>query len=65
MADAQDQGALRREVLALKDDLLVLADRLAPIDSEAVLAVLRARSAMFEAWTILCTPPGEDEDDDH
>lgn len=60
---AQDLPALRREILACKDMLIDLAFRLEPIDPEAAASLRRARSATFEAWTILCGPP--DDDDDH
>lgn len=54
----------RREVHDIKEQLVGLLVKLAPADADASAAVTRARSAMFEAWTILCMPP-EDDDDDH
>lgn len=57
---------LRRETYDLKELLVALLVRLAPADPEAAAAITRARSAVFEAWTILCLPPEyEDEDHDH
>jgi len=55
---------LRRETYDLNEQLVGLLVRLMPADKDAAAAVTCARSAMFEAWTILCTPP-EDDDDDH
>ena len=55
---------LRRDAYDLKEQLIGMLVRLAPADKDAAAAVTRARSAMFEAWTILCVPP-EDDDDDH
>ncbi len=56
--------ALRRETYAANDALVDLIVRITPIDPAAADAIKRARSSLFEAWTILCTPP-DDEDDDH
>ena len=55
--------ALRRETHDLNDSLADLLDRVEPVDEDAALCVRRARMALFEAWTMLCTPPEEDEDD--
>lgn len=64
MQDGHDDlGTLRRRILALKDDVLALAPDVSDADAEAGRSVLRARNALFEAWTILAGPPEEDEDD--
>jgi hypothetical protein len=55
---------LRRETYDVNEALVDLIIRLTPVDASAANAVKKARSALFEAWTILCTPP-DDEDDDH
>jgi hypothetical protein len=55
--------ALRRETHDCNAALADLADRLDAVDGAAASAVKRARSALFEAWTILCVPP--DDEDDH
>ena len=54
---------LRRETHDFNAGLAVLAERLDAVDGAAACAVKRARSALFEAWTILCAPP--DDEDDH
>jgi hypothetical protein len=59
----QDRVALRREALAMKDAAIHFAARLSGVDEEARDAVHRARLALFEAWTMLCTPPEDDDDD--
>lgn len=59
-----ERVALRRETHDLNEQLIQLLVRLTPADPGAAAAVTRARSALFEAWTILCMPP-EDDDDDH
>ena len=65
LADTQQQReTLRRATRDLNGQVMDLYDKLDGFDSEAADAVRRARSALFEAWTILCTPP-EDEDEDH
>ena len=56
--------ALRRETYEANDALVDLIVRITPIDRAAAEAIKRARSSLFEAWTILCTPP-DDDDDDH
>ena len=61
--DGEDLGDLRRRILALKDDVIALAPDVVAVDAEAGLSVHRARTALFEAWTILAGPPEEDEDD--
>jgi hypothetical protein len=58
----EERVAMRREAYELKDALIMLQTRLAKVDPIASAAVGQARSSMFEAWTILCVPP---EDDDH
>ena len=61
-----ERTQLRRETYDLKEHLFALLVRLVPADPEAAAAIMRARSAVFEAWTILCMPPeSEDEDHDH
>lgn len=62
--DEQRRVALRRETYDANDALVDLVVRLTPIDPVAADAIKRARSSLFEAWTILCTPP-DDDDDDH
>jgi hypothetical protein len=63
--DANDQQriALRRETHDFNAGLAELADKLDAVDGAAASAVKLARSALFEAWTILCVPP--DDEDDH
>ncbi len=58
-----ERVALRREAYDLKEQAVNLLIRVTPVDADAVAALIRARSALFEAWTILCAPP--DDDDDH
>lgn len=53
---------LRRETHDLNDLLDALAGRLDKVDPAAAVAVRQARSALFEAWTILCAAPEDDED---
>ncbi len=55
---------LRREVYDFNEALVNLIIRLTPHDPFAAAAIKQARSSLFEAWTILCTPP-DDHDDDH
>ena len=58
---------LRRAAHDLKDeviDLFYKLDRLEGFE-DAAAAVRRARLALFEAWTILCFPPDEDDDEEH
>lgn len=54
--------ALRRETHDLNDNVAVLAAKIQTIDVEAARAIERAYIALFEAWTILCAPPQDDED---
>lgn len=58
-----DVPALRREILACKDALIDLSAKVDLLDGNAALSLKRARSMVFEAWTILCGPP--EDDDDH
>lgn len=58
-----NRSSLRREAYDLKDACIELANRALPVDDLAAAAILRARYALFEAWTILCNPP--EEEDDH
>lgn len=55
------RALLRREAYELKDACIYLADRAKPVDAEAADAIQRARYALFEAWTILCNPPEEED----
>ena len=64
MTDDELRIALRRETYDVNEALVDLIVRLTPVDASAASAVKKARSALFEAWTILCTPP-DDDDDDH
>lgn len=65
MADSQQQREiLRRATRDLNGQVMDLFDKLDGFDADAADAIRRARSALFEAWTILCTPP-EEEDEDH
>ena len=34
-------------------------------DIDAARSMVRARAALFEAWTILVGPPEKDDDEDH
>ncbi|KMS51651.1 hypothetical protein V474_03205 [Novosphingobium barchaimii LL02] len=56
---------LRRATHDFNESLVDLVVRLTPVDGDAAAAVKRARSALFEAWTILCSPPEDDDDHDH
>jgi len=58
----QTRMALRREVHDLNQALVDILIKLPEVDTNAASAVHSARMALFDAWTILCTPP-EDEDD--
>jgi hypothetical protein len=64
LADDEHRIALRRETYDVNEALVDLIVRLTPIDPSTASAVKKARSSLFEAWTILCTPP-DDDDDDH
>ena len=65
MADSQQQReTLRRATRDINGQVMDLYDKLDGFDDDAADAVRRARSALFEAWTVLCTPP-EEEDEDH
>jgi hypothetical protein len=55
---------LRREIYDANEALVDLIVRLTPIDGQAAAAIKQARASLFHAWTILCTPP-DDPDDDH
>ena len=57
--------SLRRAAYDAKEALVDLVVRLTPVDPGAARAVRQARSALFEAWTILCMPPDDGDDDDH
>lgn len=59
------RAKLRREAYELKDACIFLANRAKPVVPEAAEAIQRARYALFEAWTILCNPPEEEDDHDH
>ena len=63
---AKDRTALRRATYEFNQGLIDLAYDLDSTDAAAAAAVRTARLALFEAWTILCVPPSDDEDDhDH
>lgn len=62
ISDSERVG-LRREAYLLKEQAVNLLIRVIPVDADAAAALIRARSALFEAWTILCAPP--EDDDDH
>ncbi len=55
--------ALRQNILALKDEVMALTVDVAALDGNAGRSMLRARAALFEAWTILVGPPEEDDED--
>jgi hypothetical protein len=61
-ATAHDRNALRREAYEFKEALAAFADKLEASDEAAAGLVKRARSALFEAWTILCEQPDDEED---
>ncbi len=61
--DDDARVVLRREAYDLKEQVLALALRLRGADTGAALALERAHNALFEAWTILCMPPDDHEDD--
>ncbi len=56
---------LRREVYDANEALVDLIIRLTPHDPAAGAAIKKARSYLFEAWTILCVPPDDHDDEDH
>ncbi len=62
MIDSERAG-LRRETYDLNERLVALVTRLGAADPAAAASLTCARSALFEAWTILCVPP--EDDDDH
>jgi hypothetical protein len=63
MALSEDATVLlRHRILDLKDEVLALVPEVTSVDSEAGRSMVRARAALFEAWTILVGPPDEDED---
>jgi hypothetical protein len=62
--DDEKRVALRRETYDFNEALVDLIVRLTPHDPSAAAAIKQARAALFEAWTILCIPP-DDHDDDH
>ena len=55
--------ALRRQTHAISDSLADLSLELTSFAPDAGAAVNHARSAVFAAWTMLCVPPDEHEDD--
>jgi hypothetical protein len=55
--------SLRRTTHDLNDTVFELLSKVEPISPEAARAIDRAHTALFEAWTYLCTPPGEDDED--
>jgi hypothetical protein len=55
--------AVRQKILGLKDEVVALFGDVAAIDAHAAQSMMRARAALFEAWTLLVGPPEEDEDD--
>ena len=61
---ADEMVALRRQILALKDEVFALLPEVAGHDPDAGRSLMRARAALFEAWTLLVGPP-EEEDEDH
>jgi len=63
MSDADTiRARFRREAYDVKELLFDFADRLETVDGEAARTVHRVRLAQFEAWTILCVPPDDEED---
>lgn len=62
--DDELRVALRRETYDANEALVDLIIRLTPHDPAAARAIKQARSCLFEAWTILCVPP-DDHDDDY
>ena len=54
---------LRRRTYDINDDLVTLVDALEATEPSAAEAVMRARSALFEAWTILCEHQADDDED--
>jgi hypothetical protein len=55
---------LRREAYDLKEKVAEFATKLRPLSTDASNAVDKAHAAFFEAWTVLCIPP-DDHDDEH
>lgn len=63
--DDEQRIAFRRETYDANEALVDLIVRLTPHDPAAANAIKQARSNLFEAWTILCVPPDDHEDEDH
>jgi hypothetical protein len=61
--DEERRVALRRTILDFKEEIHALAGEIEPFASDAAESLRAARSSLFEAWTILCGPP--EDDDDH
>lgn len=57
-----DLRAVRREIYKLKNACIDLAFDVQDANPEAAQSIQRARNALFEAWTLLCSQH-EDEDD--
>ncbi len=55
---------LRRTTHDLNDTVFELGHQVQSVSPDAAAAIDRAHTALFEAWTYLCTPP-EDDADDH
>ncbi len=60
---AEMRVAMRRETYDLKEKTLEFTTRLRVLDAVAADAAARAYLALFEVWTILCTPPNDDDDE--
>ena len=56
------RATLRRTTHDLNDTVWELGTKVQSISPEAALAIDRAHTALFEAWTYLCTPAEDDED---
>jgi hypothetical protein len=63
--DDDQRIVFRREVYDANQALVDLIVRLTPHDPSAAAAIKQARSSLFEAWTVLCVPPDDHEDEDH
>ncbi len=60
-----ETNVLRRRILALKDEVLALVPDVSEVDESASGSLLRARNALFEAWTILTIPPDSNDNEEH
>lgn len=58
----ENRAVLRRQAYELNTSCLILLNKVKQVDPAAAEAIEGARFALFDAWTMLCRPPEEDED---